>query len=125
MHNFSRLTTHEWVTDHGFRKALEADPGTMQLGGVVIGPGRRDVVAYWQQEKSEYPLWELLCYMGSHTVPQTLAYFDLPADTVAFLRWCYNHVAHEERERVQGLDPGLAGGFEQMNFFPCSSTWTA
>ncbi|WP_400194267.1 hypothetical protein [Hymenobacter sp. B81] len=80
------LTKRDWVTDYGFRKALEANPGTMTFAGQAIGPRRRDIVSYWQAEKDHYRLWELLLYMGSHTAPQTLAYFDLPADTVAFLR---------------------------------------
>lgn len=41
--------------------------------------------------------------MGRHTVPQTLAYFDLLTDTVPFLRWVYNHVAHEQPEQVQQM----------------------
>ncbi|QKG54855.1 hypothetical protein [Hymenobacter sp. BRD67] len=73
---------------------------------------------YWQREKSHYPLWELLLYMGGHTAPQTLAYFDLPADTVEFVRWVYNEVSHEERERVEEMVQGFASGFDQMNFFP-------
>jgi hypothetical protein len=118
MHNFQSLTKKDWVTDYGFRKALEADPGTMTIGNIVRERGRKDIVQYWQHEKSDYRLWELLCYMGGHTVPQTLAYFDLPADTVEFLRWVYNHVAHEERDRVKEMVPGFGGGFDQMNFFP-------
>lgn len=62
--------------------------------------------------------------MGSHTVPQTMAYFDLPADTVAFLRWVYNHVSHEERERVQDMVQGFASGFDQMKFFPYPALYT-
>ncbi|WP_223654115.1 hypothetical protein [Hymenobacter psoromatis] len=118
MHNFQSLPKKDWVTDYGFRKALEADPGTMTFGGAAVGKGRKDIVPYWQAEKAHYALWELLLYMGSHTVPQTLAYFDLPADTVDFLRWVYNHVSHEERERVQDMMQGFASGFDQMNFFP-------
>ena len=118
MHNFQSLTRKDWVTDYGFRKALTADPGTMKFAGQIVGPGRRDIVEYWQREKSHYPLWELLLYMGSHTAPQTLAYFDLPADTVEFVRWVYNEVSHEERERVEEMVQGFASGFDQMNFFP-------
>ena len=110
MFNFPSLTKKDWVADYGFRKALEVDPGTRKFGEITLGKGRRDIVAYWQTDKSEYRLWELLCYMGEHTIPQTLAYFDLPADTVPFLRWVYNHVAHEERERVEGMAQGFFGG---------------
>ncbi|GAB3841031.1 hypothetical protein [Hymenobacter jeollabukensis] len=119
MYNFRCLTTKDWVKDYGFGKALEADPGTRTFAGQVLGPGRKDVVAYWQAEKSDYPLWQLLLHMGAHTVPQTVAYFDLPADTVPFLSWVYNHVAHEQREQVQGMAQGFFGaGFDQMNFYP-------
>lgn len=118
MYNFQCLTKKDWVTDYGFRKALAADPGTMMFGKQVMGKGRKDVVEYWQREKSNYVLWELLLYMGSHTVPQTLAYFDLPADGAEFLRWVYNDVSHEQREQVQEMTQGFASGFAQMNFFP-------
>lgn len=118
MHNFQSLTKKDWVTDYGFRKALEADPGTMTFGGQAVGTGRRDIVEYWQREKDHYRLWELLLYMGSHTVPQTVAYFDLPADTAEFLRWVYNEVSHEQREQVEEMVQGFASGFDQMNFFP-------
>lgn len=47
--------------------------------------GRPASVAYGQHEKQNYALWAL--YKGKHTVSQTLAYFDLPADTVPFWRW--------------------------------------
>lgn len=73
---------------------------------------------YWQREKAHYRLWELLLYMGSHTVPQTVAYFDLPPDTAEFLRWVYNEVSHEQREQVEEMVQGFASGFDQMNFFP-------
>ena len=119
MDNFLSLTSTGWVQDYGFAKALATNPGTITFAGQVVSAGRSDIVAYWQQEKAGYRLWELLCYMGRHTVPQTLAYFDLPADTVPFLRWVYNHVAHEERERVVEMQKGFFGaGFDQMNFFP-------
>ena len=70
--------------DYDFRKALAADPGSITFAGQVLSRGREDIVAYWQHEKREYALWELLLYMGKHMVPQTLTYFDLPADTVPF-----------------------------------------
>ena len=39
----------------------------------------------------------------------------------------YNHVAHEERERVKEMPPGFfSAGFDQMNFFPYANlyaTW--
>jgi len=50
-------------------------------------------------------------------VPQTLAYFDLPADTAEFLRWVCNEVSHEQREQVEEMVQGFASGFDQMNFF--------
>lgn len=124
MYNLHYLTKKGWVTDHGFRKALQANPGTITFAGQVVGPSRQDIVAYWQAEKSDYVLWELLLYMGKHTIPQTLDYFDLPADTVPFLRWVYNHVAHEQREQVQEMAQGFFGaGFDQMNFFPYSQLY--
>ena len=88
MYNFPSLTRKDWATDYGFRKALAADPGTMKFAGQTVGTGRRDIVEYWQREKSHYRLWELLLYMGSHAVPRTVTYFDLPADTAEFLHWC-------------------------------------
>lgn len=120
MYNFQALTSKDWVGDYGFRKALEANPGTMKFGDTVIGPGRKDIVTYWQQEKSHYALWELLSYMGAHTEPQTLAYFDLPADTIPFLRWVHQHVAHGEADKVEGLaELGMFGrGAAQMSYFP-------
>lgn len=120
MFNFQALTTKNWVTDYGFQKALEADPGTMRVGDQVMGTGRRDIVQYWQREKSHYTLWELLNYMGKHTEPQVLAYFDLPADTMPFLAWVYQRVAHGEAEQVPGLaELGQFGvAQEQMNYFP-------
>lgn len=123
MYNFQSLTKKDWVTDYGLRKALEADPGTMRFGGQVVGSGREDIVEYWQREKDHYQLWELLLYVGSHTVPQTLAYFDLPADTAEFLRWVYNKVSHEQREHVEGMAQGFASGFDQMNYFPYSELY--
>ncbi|AMJ64029.1 hypothetical protein [Hymenobacter sp. PAMC 26628] len=123
MYNFQSITRKDWVTDYGFRKALAANPGTMKFGGQTVGAGRKDVVEYWQREKSSYPLWELLLSMGSHTAPQTLAYFDLPADTVEFVRWVYNEVSHEERERVAEMVQGFASGFDQMNFFPYAALY--
>ena len=119
MYNLQGLTKKEWVMDYGFRKALAADPGTITFAGQVVSRGHPDIVTYWQHEKRDYALWELLLYMGTHTVPQTLVYFDLPADTVPFLRWVYNDVAHEQREQVQQMAQGFFGaGFDQMNFFP-------
>lgn len=118
MYNFQALPKKDWVTDYGFRKALAADPGQMMFGEIKLGKGRKDIVEYWQREKCDYALWELLLYMGSHTVPQTAAYFDLPADVAEFLRWVYNHVSHEQREQVQAMVQGFASGFDQMNFFP-------
>ena len=124
MFNFQALTKKDWTTDYGFRKALEANPGQMRFGGAIVGNGRKDIVTYWQQEKDQYRLWELLLYMGSHTVPQTAAYFDLPADVAEFLRWVYNHVAHEQREQVEAMVQGFASGFDQMNFFPYAELYT-
>ena len=115
MHNFRALNTKDWVHDYGFSKALAANPGTITFGGQVVSAGRKDVVAYWQREKAHYSLWKLLCYMGRHTVPQTLAYFDLPADTVEFVRWVYNHVSYEDSDLVAGQMPDYEG---QMNLFP-------
>ncbi|GGG59411.1 hypothetical protein [Hymenobacter glacieicola] len=56
--------------------------------------------------------------MGSHTVPQTAAYFDLPADIADFWRWVYNHVSYQQREQVKDMVQGFASGFDQMKFFP-------
>jgi hypothetical protein len=90
----------------------------MKFGGQAVGTGRRDIVEYWQREKSHYRLWELLLYKGSHTIPQTVAYLNLPADTAEFLRWVYSEVSHEQREQVEETVQSFASGFDQMNFFP-------
>ena len=107
LNSLTQLTTFDWGRDYGFRKAL--------LGGA----GPADLVAYWQREKSNYRLWELLGYMDSWAVAPTLAYFDLPADTLPFLKWVYNHVAHQELHRVAGADQELFGGAQdQQHYFP-------
>lgn len=120
MYNFQALTSKDWVGDYGFRKALEANLGTIKYGDTVVGPGRKDIVRYWQEEKSHYALWELLSYMGAHTEAQTLAYFDLPADTISFLKWVHQRVAHGEADRVGELAGRgfFSIGAEQMHYFP-------
>ena len=50
----------------------------MRLLGLVRWVAGADIVPYWQREKSTYRLWELLLYMGQHTVPQTAEHFHLP-----------------------------------------------
>lgn len=60
MHNLQYLNKKEWVMDYGFRKALAADLGTITFAGQVVSRGRQDIVAYWQNGKCDYALWELL-----------------------------------------------------------------
>ena len=118
--SFARLTKKGWKTDAGFIAAIAADPGTLTYKVHIKSPGRRDAVAYWRREKGDYVLWQLLRYMGEHQVPQTLAYFGLPADTRQFLNWLYNHVEHAERQGVaqmRDVSP-LACRYIQMHFFP-------
>lgn len=122
MYNFQCLTTNAWATDRGFRRVLTANPGVITYPNVkgmehYRQPGRPDIGQYLQKEKADSPLWQLLLNMGRHTVPQTLEYFNLPADTRPFLQWVSDWVSHEDRDQVAGLE-GFFGGLRQMSHLP-------
>jgi hypothetical protein len=74
---FEGLPAHYWVTDYGFRK---------QLNALKEGRG-----TYYQQEKSRKKLLDLLKYQDDDAREATIAYFDLPADTIVFLSWVHKY----------------------------------
>lgn len=84
MFHFQLLPKKDWVSDHGFIKALMGVGGEQYRG------------YYYQQQKSDKTLMELVQYQDPEAAERTLAYFDLPADTLAFLEWVFAWVAYRE-----------------------------
>ena len=88
-------------------------------------PGRPDIGQYLRDDKSDYPLWRLLLYMGQHVVPQTLAYFQLPADTRPFLQWVSDWVSQKDRDQVPELAAmgSFGAGANQMSYLPYAALY--
>jgi len=51
---------------------------------------------YYAHQKSFKKLWDLLTYCDSEDAAYIIRYFDLPEDTVKFIRWTYNEVGVED-----------------------------
>lgn len=97
MFNFQALPKKDWVTDYGYRRAINEYQPNRQLG------------TYYQEEKSHKSLLELIKYMDEGARDQTIAYFDLPTDTHPFVMWVYAWVAYKDE---------LAEGVHQDDIFP-------
>lgn len=97
MFHFERLPTKTWVTDLGFRKCLDGVGGERYRG------------YYYQQNKSDMTLLDLVQYQDEEARERTLAYFELPADTIEFLQWVFGWVAY--------IEP-LPAGVERQHVLP-------
>lgn len=94
------LPTRHWATDNGLRRCLNNLPGEVEALG-----------DYYQWQKADKTLLELIKYQDAEARQATLAYFGLPVDTRPFLDWVFAWAAYQHRGE-------LPAGVEQDDVFP-------